>query len=71
MKNFNIFNFQEVSESREVARGPKYPPPPGTNRVKSRFLGTSGTDTNCYCDICVGNICPGDICPYQEYLSCY
>ena len=28
MKYFNLFNFQGVSESREVARGPK-----GTNRV--------------------------------------
>ena len=38
---------------------------------KCRFLGTSGTDSNCHGDICPGNICPGDICPYQEYLSCY
>ena len=34
MKHFNIFNFQGVSESREVVRGPKDPPFPGPNRVK-------------------------------------
>ena len=38
---------------------------------KCRFLGPSGTDSNCHGDICPCNICPGDICPYQEYLSCY
>ena len=35
------------------------------------FLGTSRTDSNCYCDICPGNICLGHICPYQKYFSCY
>ena len=35
MKYFNIFNFQGVSKSRKVARGP---PPPATNRVKACYL---------------------------------
>ena len=33
MNHFNIFNFQGVSESHKVARGPKDPAPPGSNRV--------------------------------------
>ena len=36
MKYFNMLNFQGVSESREVARGPK-DPPPVSNRVKALF----------------------------------
>ena len=35
-------------------------------KFKDLFLGTSRTDSNCHCDICLGNICQ-----YQKYLSCY
>ena len=37
------------------------------SNFKCKALGTSTTDSNCYCDICAGNICPCDVCPYLQY----
>ena len=39
----------------------------GSN-FKSRFVGTSRTDSNYHGDICPGNICLGDICPILTKL---
>ena len=38
MTHYDIFNYKGVSESREVARGPKDPPPRiiGLNKGQSR-----------------------------------
>ena len=37
MTHYDIFNYKGVSESREVARGPK-DPPPGSYRVKLHWV---------------------------------
>ena len=40
MTHYDIFNYKGVSESREVARGPKDPPPGviGLNNMKEVFM---------------------------------